>query len=38
LAKFKVRNGANPEKRKTTWQRRCDISDSADHRRKLAGL
>ena len=37
LAEFKVPNGANPEKGKTTWQLRCDISDSADHRRKLAG-
>ena len=37
LAKFKVQNGANPEKRKTTWHVGCDISDSADHRRKLTG-
>jgi len=35
-AKFKVSNGADSERRKTTWQRVCDISDSAYHRQKLA--
>jgi len=25
------------KKGKTTWQLGCDISDSANHRRKLAG-
>ena len=37
LAKFKVQNGVNPDKRKTTWQRGCDSSESADHRQKMAG-
>ena len=35
-AKFKVWNGENPERRKLTYQRGCDISDSADHRQKVA--
>jgi len=35
-AKFRVRNRANPERRLTQWQLGCDISDSVEHRRKLA--
>ena len=34
LAKFKVKNGANPEKKENKWQCGCDISDSADQRQK----